>query len=233
MSLRLNFCLAVLLFNCGILLPQLYYVKLPAGHDKIHTTNDRVPGLVGSPYLSDDWSKGSIALYNGDVIDDITLKYNVFKKEMLFQADGDIYVLSSPDSVLFITMGDRRFVYLPVNDRKKKSEKDYFEELSDGDACRLLLRHTASILKSNYNVALNVGEKDDRMEHQSAYYLRKDNLVVPVDRKGENLYRLLADKSAELRDFVKERNLSFASQDDLKQIIDYYNSFYLLPDGVD
>ncbi len=162
MSLRLNFCLAVLLFNCGILLPQLYYVKLPAGHDKIHTTNDRVPGLVGSPYLSDDWSKGSIALYNGDVIDDITLKYNVFKKEMLFQADGDIYVLSSPDSVLFITMGNRRFVYLPVNDRKKKSEKDYFEELSDGDVCRLLLRHTASILKSNYNVALNAGEKDDR-----------------------------------------------------------------------
>jgi len=225
MSLRLNFCLAVLLFNCGILLPQLYYVKLPAGHDKIHTTNDRVPGLVGSPYLSDDWSKGSIALYNGDVIDDITLKYNVFKKEMLFQADGDIYVLSSPDSVLFITMGDRRFVYLPVNDRKKKSEKDYFEELSDGDVCRLLLRHTASILKSNYNVALNAGEKDDRMEHQSAYYLIKDNLVVPVDKKGENLYRLLSDKSAELSDFVKERHLSFTSQDDLIQIIDYYNSF--------
>jgi len=200
-------------------------VKLPSGHDKIHTTNDRVPGLVGSPYLSDDWSKGSIALYNGDVIDDITLKYNVFKKEMLFQADGDIYVLSSPDSVLFITMGNRRFVYLPVNDRKKKSEKDYFEELSDGDVCRLLLRHTASILKSNYNVALNAGEKDDRMEHQSAYYLIKDNLVVPVDRKGENLYRLLSDKSAELSDFVKERHLSFTSQDDLIQIIDYYNSF--------
>jgi hypothetical protein len=222
--LRVIICLSILVFNCSIAVSQLYYLNLPPGHNKLHVGDDRIPGIVGSPFLVDEWSKGNIILYNGKIIDDLPLRYNVYSREMHYQADNKVYILGSPDSILFITMNNKRFMYLPFEE-KKKAQKDYFELLT-GDVAQLLIRHTVTLVKSNYNVALNAGEKDDRLEHKSIYYLRKDNSIVLIDKKGESFFRLLADKSKELKTFASRNKFSFTNQDDLKRIVDYYNSFF-------
>lgn len=225
MLLRLSICLSVIIFNCGIAFSQLYYVHLPPGHNKLYVGDDRIPGVVGSPFLSDEWMNGNITLYNGRVINDLPMRYNVYLKEMHYQADNNVYILGSPDSVLFITLNDKRFMYLPFEEKKKETQKDYFEVVS-GDVAQLLLRHTVNMLKSNYNIALNAGEKNDRLEHKSIYYLRKDNSNVLIDKKGESVYRLLADKSKELRDFASKNRISFTNEADLKKLVEYYNSFF-------
>ncbi|MGE5406856.1 MAG: hypothetical protein ACM3NR_04005 [Methanosarcina sp.] len=224
MFLRISAFLSILIFNCSIAVSQLYYLNLPPGQNKLYVGDKRIPGLVGSPYLSDDWSTGSITLYNGNVINNLPLKYNVYLKEFHYQADKNEYILGSPDSVLFITMNGKRFMYLPFEEKKIK-QKDYFEVLT-GDESQLLLRHTASITKSNYNIALNAGEKDNRLEQKKLYYLRKYESIVLIDKKGKNLYNLLNDKSEELKQFSLQNHLSFTNEDDLKRIIDYYNSFF-------
>lgn len=226
MSLRINICLSILIFNCSIAVSQLYYVTLPPGHIKLHEGDDRIPGVSGSPFLSDDWSMGSITLNNGKVIDSILLKYNVYNSEMQFQAGKEIFVLGSPDSVLFVTLNDKRFMYLPFLDKKKKPLKEYFEVYSGDGMLLILIRHTVEVIKSNYNVALNTGEKNDRLQHKKSFYLKKDNEIVLIDKKGENLFSLLKDKSKELRDFTSQNHLSFTKGDDLERIIKYYNSIY-------
>lgn len=223
---RLTICMLILLVTAGISTAQLYYVNLPPGHNKITLGDDRIPGVKGSPYLSDEWSMGTITLHNGSVIDSLEMRYNVFAGEIHYKHDGNVYILGSPDSVRYISMyGERYFVYLPYTDKKEGTLKDYFEFLS-GDVAQLLVRHTVTKIKSNYNVALDVGEKDDRLEHKNAYYLRKDKSIVLIDRKGETVLDLLSDKSRELRDFVSRNRLSFTREADLKRIVDHYNSFH-------
>ncbi|HAX92737.1 MAG TPA: hypothetical protein DCY25_02110 [Bacteroidales bacterium] len=169
---------------------------------------------------------GTITLHNGNMIDSLYMRYNVFNREIHYKHEGNVYILGSPDSVRYIMMYEGRyFVYLPFTDRKEGMQKDYFEFLS-GDVAQLLVRHTVTRIKSNYNVAMDVGEKDDRLEHKNAYYLRKDNSIVLIDRKGQNLLDLLSDKSRELRDFVSQNRLSFTREADLKRIADHYNSFH-------
>jgi hypothetical protein len=222
--LRVTTCLSILIFNCSIAVSQLYYLNLPPGHNKLYVGDERIPSIAGSPYLVNNWSKGSITLYNGKVIEDLPLKYNVHSGEMLYHVDNKTYILGSPDSVLFITMNNRRFMYLPFEE-KKKMQKDYFEVIT-GDVSQLLIRHTVTLIKSNYNIALNAGEKDDRLEHKSNYYLRKERSVVLIDKKGESLFNLLSDKSKELRNFASQNKISFTNKDDLTRIVDYYNSFF-------
>lgn len=206
---RLSLCISVVLLNCGISSAQLYYVNLPPGHNKITLGDNRIPGMAGSPYLSDEWSVGNITLHNGNVIEKLEMRYNVYAGEIHYKYDGKVYILGSPDSVRYISLNEGRyFVYLPFTDKKKGMQKDYFEYLS-GDVAQLLARHTVTVIKANYNVALDAGEKDDRLEHKSDYYLRKDKSIVLIDRKGENLLNLLSDKSRELRDFVSKNRLSY------------------------
>lgn len=222
--LRVIFSLFILL-NCSAAFSQLYYLNLPPGHNKLVVGDHRIAGVVGSPYLNDEWSKGTITLHNGQIIEDLPMKYNVYLKEMHYQADNNVYVLGAPDSVLFINLGDRRFMYLPFEEKKTNTQKDYFE-LITGNVSQLLVRHTITRLESNYNIALNAGEKNDRLEPKSDYYLRKDNAILLIDKKGESLYQLLADKSKEIRKFVSDNRLSFNRGEDLKRIVEYYDSFY-------
>lgn len=226
MSLRVKICLSILLLNYAVAFSQLYYVNLPPGHNKLHLGDDRIPGVVGSPFLAENWDIGSIVLKNGNVIDSLPLRYNVYSKEIHFQSKNDTYILGSPDSVLSIRIKDKQLVYLPFEDNKHHQAYDYFEIISAAGMVQVLLRHTVTIVRSNYNIALNAGEKDDRIEHKSVYYLKKDNSVVQVDRRGANLYSLLKDKAQELKEYASKNRISFNNGDDLTRMAEYYNTLY-------
>lgn len=225
MLLRLSICLITLLVSTTKLsFSQLYTVQLPPGNNKI-LTEEPTPGVVGSPYLQDGWSKGSVNTSNGKIIDNLNLRYDVYKKEIQFQADNKIYILSSPDSLNSVIIGSRRFIYLSFKD-KKTMQKDYFEELSPVNKSQLLMRHTVRIIKSNYNKALNVGNKDDRFEHRSYYYIRKGNVIALIDKKGNSFFTLFAESSQELKKYVQQNSLSFSNREDIEQIVTYCNSLY-------
>lgn len=221
---RLIMFSSVLCLSCGVAFSQLYYVNLPPGHNKLVTTDERIPGIVGSPYFSDNWSKSEITLLNGKVINDLFLRYNVHSGEIHFQTDNKTYILGSPDSVVSIDMYDKRFVYLPYQEKRSAQKKDYFEVFSSDGMVQILIRHSRDVVKSNYNVALNTGEKDDRMVPKQTFYIRKENSNVEVDKRGDNVYELLKDRSGELKEFVKRNKISFTQGEDLKQLVEYYNS---------
>ncbi|HQG77076.1 MAG TPA: hypothetical protein PLS58_06280 [Bacteroidales bacterium] len=226
MLTRISFFIFILLINLNLATAQLYYVNLPPGHNKITLGRDRIPGLAGSPYLYDEWEPGRIILHNGNVIDSLYMRYDVYAREIHYKAEGNIYILGSPDSVKSITLYSRHFEYLPFTEKKNTVQKDYFEVLTADGRAQLLIRHMVTRIKSNYNVALDVGEKDDRLEHKSLFYLRRDKTILLIDRKGKALMEMLIDKSRELENFVSQNRLSFTREADLKRVVDYYNSLY-------
>lgn len=214
-------------FNLQSVISQLTTLQFPPGHNKIYVSNIS-PDVEGSPYLFENWVNGEVVLSNGGVIRDIAMNYSVYRKEMHFQSGKNTYVLGAVDSVKLIKLDKRQFVYLPYIEKKKKVSKDYFEELTNPDEAQLLLHHSSVLLKSNYNAALDVGNKNDRLEYKSAYFLKKNDTVVQIDKDGSNLLSLLDDGSNRIREFVAANNLSFTNQDDLIRIVEYYNSIQKL-----
>ncbi len=214
----LSFYYSLSLFSQG------YRYELPVGHHKIVLIDSR-PNLDGSPYLSEDWQKGSILMKNGDTIVSIPLRYNVFKDEMQFQNEDKAYAIGSPDSIKKLMLGDLSFVYLGYNE-DKKLKKGFFEELSKGSAC-LLQHHYPVILPANYNVALNVGNKNDQLSLKKKFFLKKDNNVIEIDKKGKNFVSAFNLKGKDIQKYVKDNNLSFNKETDLIQITNFANAHNL------
>lgn len=194
--LRIYIGLLLILFGIQISFCQLTTIRFPPGHNKIYQTEgDHIDGAEGSPYLTDKWITGNIALSNGSVIESLPLRYNVFRGEFHFKHADDVYVIESPDSIDFIEMDNKKFTYLLFRNNKGKVEYDYFEVLLENGESKLLLRHTVTLVKSNYNVALNTGDKNDHWEHKNTYYLKKSNEVFLIRKNEKYILKALEDEN--------------------------------------
>lgn len=206
------------------LFSQAYKIELPAEHNKIIISESR-PNLDGSPFLIEDWQKGTIIMNNGDTVVSILLRYNVYKDEMQIQDKDIAYIIGRPDSIKMLKLGDLSFVYLSYNE-EGKHKKGFFEVLSQGSTC-LLQHHYPVILPANYNVALNVGNKNDELTLKKKFFLNKDNTVVEIDKKGKNLISAFPSKGKEIQKYTKDNRLSFAKDTDLIEIAEFANTLNL------
>ncbi len=218
---HLTFFVQFFLLASISLFAQNFRVTLPVGQNKIVITDSR-PNLDGSPYLFEDWRNGSIYMNNGDTIVSIMLRYNVYKDEMQFQNEDKIYTIGSPENIARIILDNQTFVYLNYEE-EGKPKKGYFEVLSQGTTC-LLQRHFPTILAANFNVALNSGNKNDQLSLKKKFYLKKEALVVEIDKKGKNYVSAFDLKGKDIQKFAKDNDLSFKKDEDLIQITKFANS---------
>jgi len=199
----------------------IHRFELPPGQNKI-IINDSRPNLDGSQYLYDDWQKGSIFLNSGDTIKTIKLRFNVFKNEMQFQNNDQVYAIGSPENIKEIILGAHSFIYLNYNE-DGKPKKSYFEIISRGNSC-LLQFYYSEILPSNFNVALNSGNKNDQLSMKKKYFLKKGDTVIQIDKKGKNIVSAFELRGKEIQKYAKNNKLSFKNESDLIAIINFANS---------
>lgn len=197
-----------------------FYYRFPPGTLAI-AQDEKIPGVEGSQYLSDDWSKGRIELENGNMIDSIDLRLNVYKSEMHFLNKNVEYTIGNPEAIKEVTWGDRKFIYSHYKDGKSISQ-GYFEVLVEGNI-ELLAFYYIVRLKASYNKALDVGEKSDHLILNKRYYIANNSSIIEVDKKGKSIFESLGDKGDILRKRIKEEDLSFKKKEDLVKIVTYMN----------
>lgn len=193
-------------------------IEAPPGYNIIFDENNLPKNIEGSPYL-DDWQLSDIILKNGEVISGIMVCYNVFANQMLFQSNNT-YILGVPDSISEIKLPNRIFVY--KNYRKaNKIEKGYFEILLSGKV-GLLAKYETKIIPSNYNVALGVGNKNDRLVIKEQLYLQKEEQIILLNKESI-LYETLNEKYREVSDYMNKKRLSYKKKQDMIQLLSFYN----------
>jgi len=210
----------LLLFSISVL-SQNFRIDLPPGQNKI-IIQDARPNLDGSPFLYEDWQNGTIYFHNGDTIKTIMLRYNVYKNEMQYLNEEKAYAIGCPENIKEIIIGAHSFIYLNYSDEGKPS-KGFFEVLSKGKT-NLLLLHYPVILPANFNIALNSGNKNDQLSLKSKYYLKSNEIVVEIDKRGKNYISVFAQKEAEIQRYVKDKGLSFRKENDLITLTNFVNS---------
>lgn len=199
-------------------------IEMPPGYNKI-IMGDEIPGKVGSPYLNEAWLPGTILLKNGKKIEGLKYRYCVYNKEMQYQVKNVDYAIGAPDSLKEIQIGQKLFVYLSFADGNKH-EKDFFEVLVQGKV-NLLVRYIIVIIPANYNKALDVGDKNDEITIKETYYIQKDaELPFLIDKRGENVTRVMADRANDVKEFTSKEHISFKKKNDLIRLVNYYNSFF-------
>lgn len=185
-----------------------------------------------NPYpqlLFPDFKGGNILMKSG-TINEAFLNYNMVDEEMLMDRGGEYRVLSKPEEVDTIFLGDKKFVWI---------DKLFYEVVSVGKVS-IFIQHksryvsvgtpTAYGMTSQTNASPTVATVQGG--NQVRHLEKPDNVKVTcIDvywaRIGSEMHRfsnfkqfakLFDDQETKVKDYVKSCNLEIKSPEDLKKL---------------
>lgn len=196
-------------------------MDLPPGYNKV-VSAEQEKGLDGSPWLTESWDPGTIVLTSGKSIEGLKYRYNVYRNLLYFQYLDSEYVVGSHDSIDYLKLDGKRFVY-DWADPAKKDRMRLVELAVDGKA-KLYINYYPLIVPANYNIALGSGNKNETVAVKESYLIKAGSVLTPVDKKGKHIPVAPADKKQEISEYMKKEKISARNRNDIEKLVRYYNS---------
>lgn len=191
--------------------------------------------LLGTSYEDSTFQAGNIRFYGkvpGTRIDSLTgvpMRHDLLTQQLeILAGPNNIRVAEAPRVRQFtINTPKLRTAAYYLNVREFRGEADvllgFFEVLTTGRAT--LLRYPSAIIrKSDYNVALSVGNKDDALELKQAWYMAMGPKAVAFTPSRKGILSLFADKEADMATYLKTQKPDLKSRAGLLATVAYYNS---------
>ena len=187
--------------------------------------------VVGNFYLDTQWNLASILLYRDQqVLEGFRVRYNI---------NSNQFELMEPENNLVSTMPGLRVQNIVWMDSSYKVPRyfvngmdfrdegvpisGFFEVLVEGEIP--LMRRTLAIFKeSNYNTALMVGSRDDRIIKRNVYYYLKGKDLYPIPKKRKDIFQIFGDQAADMEAFAEKNSMDFKEKSTIFQLFTYYNS---------
>jgi hypothetical protein len=195
---------------------MLYGIPIPPGK------------VIGDTYLSTSWKKSVVLLYKNDkVLEGYLVRYDLYADEMGFKTAAGIKVLKGNDIKSFVWMDSlRQEPYYFINGRDYKLDgiplTGFFEVLVDGGT-PLFKKTRLNIKKASYNVALDVGTRDDKIIKTFDYYAGVSDDVIEIPTSRKKAMTLFPGKEDEMGLYMEANSLSLKKEQDLIHLFRHYN----------
>lgn len=198
---------------------MIFGVPLPAGD------------LKGDYYLTSDFREGRFELSTSSKLyEDFQIRYDLRSNLIEINYDDGIRGLDGNKVKYFEMLSASGFKKYVNSNQVEGSGEDlpanmFLEVLAD-EKIPLYRYERVSIKKANYNVAMNVGSRDDEIIKTPVYLTVVDGKVTEL-RKGKKseLFTLLPSREAELRAFAKKEKIKLKDEEDFIRMIQKLNSF--------
>jgi hypothetical protein len=184
--------------------------------------------VIGDTYLTDDWSKSKIQLYEKEkIIAGFPIKYDIKGEILEVKSGNEVKVLhASKVKTLVIldpsTNTERYFVNAIDFRLDGAPLSGFLEVMTDGTTP--LLKQTYIFEKEpDYNAALNVGSRDVKILKKERFFYSKGRQLSKIQGK-KSLSGAFGEHSDDMTDYIKSNKLSTDDQADLVKIFDHYNS---------
>lgn len=186
-----------------------------------HNTGGNVTSIQGSPYLNEFFLPGTIELSDGEIIENVPIRYNVNQDVIEIDNDGEILAINKPDKIRRVSFNERTFIYNPflVNDGKGKDA--YFEEIKVGKSL-LYLKRTNPLKLETHNS--NFGKSGTGASYYNMalqFYVKTSDDEVYKLNKNSFLDHLSSHKS-EMKKYIKTRKIKFDKENDVKKLFKEY-----------
>ncbi len=189
--------------------------------------------LIGNFYLDPKWNKASLLLYrDNEVMEGYFVRYNINSNMFELRDEEADQVTTMPglrvQNVVWVDSEHNVPRYF-VNGMDFKEDgapiSGFFEVLVDGQM-PLVRRTIASIKESNYNEALMVGNRNDKIMKRNTYYYIKDKAVHPLPRNRKKLFKVFGDRAEELEEFASQNDVNVKDPSGYFVLFTHYNSNY-------
>lgn len=198
-----------------------YSQKVASGEYRKNELTEK--DINGSPYLNDEFIKGSIYTVSKTQYADVPLRYNIYNDEIEFQtSDNKILALSTPEIVEKVVFGKYTMEYIPF-EAGNKVKRGFFKLLLEGKVslyARPEIHFEGPKPPAAYQEAqpAKFHPKDDR------YYIRTGQEVAQSVGNKKELIGLFPDHKNEIEAFIKKNKINIKKPEELKSLVEYYNS---------
>jgi hypothetical protein len=183
--------------------------------------------VAGSPYLRDAWTRAAMRLNGNVIVPDMQVRLDLKSQQWHFLDSGNIEDLVPVGLVREVLMDDSsgtgvktsvfRSGFPPVDSRKTT---DFYQVVSDGKV--LLLHSMTKVI--NIDKDEMAGSVQMEFVLYEDYYLFSGGKMWRVKKDKSEVLNQLADKKEKIQAFIDENHFKLKSVDELKKVIDYYNT---------
>jgi hypothetical protein len=185
--------------------------------------------VAGTPFFLVAWKYGKIKINDSTVFTNIQLRLNLQNQEVHFRKPDNSELVIEPGAVKQITLLDSTGK-IPVSYTfqcgfpaiDNQNAKNFYQILCSGKI-KLLMASRKSIYESK-DVFSGEVRKEFR-EYDDYYFFFQDKLQR-IKKEKTYVLSFMKDKNAEMEKFIDTNRISFRSSDDIKKLVDYYNSFF-------
>lgn len=188
----------------------------------------REPNLIGDFYIDEKWNVTTVLLRNDKLIENCQARFDLKSNILEVKVDNrtikalDLEKIKSIVWLDAVTSNPRYFISAKGYKVEGTELVGLLEVLSDGDTP--LFEHiVVSIKRADYNIALDVGSKDDKVIKKEMLYYGRNNELIKVSGK-RSLESAFGERFKMVESFAKEKGLSFGKSSHLVHIFDYFNS---------
>lgn len=182
----------------------------------------RYSEIRGTPFLYDQWIKGSVSIPGGTYID-MQLKYDVYGNALYFNRNDQSFEFQDP--VLAFTLmpvpGDSSsYMYFTKGMSAQGLKEDqYVQVLTEGKI---------SLYKSDIKLLSELNEINrgivQSFSKSSRYFALRNNLITLIKLNKKEIMALVGDHEKEVASFISLYNLSFKKERDIIALFEYYNT---------
>jgi len=187
----------------------------------------QIPAMA-QRFSSEVWHTGQVVLLEGDTLSG-RVKYDMESQIVQYSGNGETIQTFSPRKLISFDLYDevigayRIFYILPFEANGNYRTPYIFEVLYTG--ARISLMRTESVETVVRNTPYIYGGSYSSIEQVYTYYFLKPGGDIKVfSGKKSDLYRIMADRSAEIKGYIKENNMNVDRLTDLIRISSFYNS---------
>ena len=180
--------------------------------------------VKGHPYLFENWTEGTVRLRNGKSYTIVQLKYNLLLDELFFKDIKTEQLLAFVIPVVEFKLNDKekgsslfRNGYKAIDNQ---TEKSYYHVLFDGGT--QLLKRTSK--KINEEKPFNSASTIKSFEVLNFYYISNNTALIKIRKDKKSVLAALANQGDALEKYIQEKTLNIKNEEDLIQLIQYYNS---------
>jgi hypothetical protein len=185
--------------------------------------------VVGTPFLRDDWRLGRVITSTNKQYDSVKLRFNLQTQEFHFLNKDSVEIaifkgyvkeVRFYDGIPGMTGANAEFqAGFPAID--EQDGNSFYLVLCKGKIS--LLKCMRKVLSRGDNL-FNGGEvKREYISHED-YYSWDGKVMQKIKKDKSALLSLLADQQTKVGDFINSNHLKLKSVDEVRRVIDYYNS---------
>ena len=177
-------------------------------------TGQAYMNVKGTPYLLENWEKGSVTLASGKKFENLDLKFDQVINQVIFQdADGSMKAFSQPIAAFTIGKDANEHEFM------RGVDGIYYEKLVTGKITLWKKNHKTLIDEKPYGSAT----MQRNVLNNNTYYIGELTQLTKIKNDKKSVLELMADKADDIEEYMKKGKLNPKTESDLVRVIMYYN----------